>query len=219
MGSNDQAVFVLKLILALGPLAVYFLGLGLVNSQARPRMVNARADFILLTVAFVPLIAMPMWVLIEHGHLAWVGTVIAAVLLLFFSLLPARDLNNCVVYNCSSAQCRRLLIQAAAKLGWQVEKNGVDFTVRPAGLKISLSPLPWLRSVTLRVEASHESQSSGAAKLMGMLRGEMNEEAMLPSPTGASLVVIGTVLLGLPMWYFFHHIDAIVEVVKRILFA
>ena len=39
-----HVVFVLEVLIALGPLAVYFLGLGLVNSQPRPCLVNARAD-------------------------------------------------------------------------------------------------------------------------------------------------------------------------------
>ena len=42
---------------------------------------------------------------------------------------------------------------------------------------------------------------------------------MLPSPTGASMVVIGAALLGVPMYYLLNHMNAIVDVVKHIFFA
>ena len=48
---------------------------------------------------------------------------------------------------------------------------------------------------------------------------EMAAEGLLPSPTGASLVLIGAALLGVPMWYLLHHMGAIVDVVRQILFA
>ena len=57
MSSADEVVFVLRLALALGPLAIYFLGLGLVNSSARPCVVRARADFVVLAIAVVPMVA------------------------------------------------------------------------------------------------------------------------------------------------------------------
>jgi len=68
LNSADQVLFVLQLILVIGPLAVYFLGLGLVNSQANPCLVNARVDFVVLTTAFIPVILGPMVLLIQHGH-------------------------------------------------------------------------------------------------------------------------------------------------------
>ena len=48
---------------------------------------------------------------------------------------------------------------------------------------------------------------------------EIRREAMLPSPAGASMVVIGAALLGVPMWYLFHHMDAIASAVRQVLFT
>ncbi len=209
------------MVLAVGPLAIYFLGLGLVNSQARPCMVNARADFALLAVAFFPVILLPSFVLIEYGHPGVVGAVLAGVLALFFGMLPKRG-ESWVIYNCSLAQCRRLLGHAVGHLGWRTEGNSGPDTIHlhTAGLVIACTSLPWLRSVTLRIDGATSPQAITARdRLLAVMRAEMAREALLPSATGASLVVIGAGLLGLPMWYLFQHMEAVVEVVRRILFA
>lgn len=217
---TDQAAFVFKTILALGPLAIYFLGLGLVNSQARPCILSARADFTILATVFVPLIAAPIILLLEHDQAGLVSVAIVGVAALFFTLLP-RPGSGWVVYNCSPAQGRRLLYQAYRRLGWRVESAEHDrHRIPGAGLNVSLSALPLLRSVTLSVERSDRRASSDKVNdLVAAFRDELAEEAMLPSATGISLVVIGAALLGVPMWYLFHNMQLIVDVVRRILTA
>ena len=100
LDSSDQVVFVLQLIIALGPLAVYFLGLGLVNSQAHPCLVRARSDFVLLAVAFVPVIIAPVLLLVQHGHPLIALLVVAAVAGIFAAPAAARS-GIWVVYNIS----------------------------------------------------------------------------------------------------------------------
>lgn len=220
MDITDQAVFVLKIILALGPLSLYFLGLGLVSSQARPHLVSARTDFALLATAFIPAIAFPVLLLIEHGQHQIVTGAVVVLLAVFFALLPRRD-SSWVVYNCSPAQGRRLLQQAARHLGWRVHGHGDgSFEIEPIGLRITQTALPWLRSVTLHAEGATNMEARVARRaLMAALGEELKHEAMLPSATGASLVLIGAGLLGLPMWYFFHNINVLVEAVRRIFAA
>lgn len=220
MDTTDTAIFVLKIVLALGPLAVYFLALGLINSQARPYLLSARVDFTLLAVACVPVIAAPIQLLFAHGHFHLVTGVVVGVLALFFGLLP-RWGQGWVVYNCSPAQCRRLLQQACRRLGWELERgaDGTLYVCQP-DLLITTTGLPWLRSVTLRIDGPTSLVTQSARnKLIATLHDELSREAMLASTTGISLVVIGVALLGVPMWYLFHHMDAIVDVVRRIFFA
>lgn len=220
MESADQAFFVLKIILALGPLSLYFLGLGLLSSQARPHLVSARTDFTLLAMVFIPLIVLPVLLLMEHGlsHLVTAGVV--GLVILFVALLPKRD-QSWVMYNCSPAQGRRLLQQATRRLGWEaVWQEDGRVAIRPVDLHITQTSLPWLRSVTLHADGPTTPDSRAARRqLMATLRAETQHETMLPSATGASLVLIGAALLGLPMWYLFQNISAIVETVRRILSA
>ena len=49
MGDVQQVILLLKVVILVGPPAVYFVVLGLLNSQGVPRLVNARNDFLALT--------------------------------------------------------------------------------------------------------------------------------------------------------------------------
>lgn len=220
MDVTDQAAFVLRVILALAPLSLYFLGLGLVSSQARPCLMSARADFTLLAVVFIPVIALPVLALIDMGQFQMVTGAVVSLLALFFILLPRRE-QHWVLYNCSRVQAHRLLRQAARRLGWQaIPHDDGTIEIQTIGLRVTQSGMPWLRSVTLHTDGPATPQfQTGRRALIAALREEFRSETMLPSPTGASLVLIGATLLGLPMWYFFHNIHAIVETVRRIFSA
>ncbi|UCD27311.1 MAG: hypothetical protein JSV03_09265 [Planctomycetota bacterium] len=219
LNSADEVVFVLHLALVLGPLAVYFLGLGLVNSQARPCLVNARTDFVLLAIAVIPVVICPLVVIVELGR-QWLAVgVVIVVGGLFYWMLPSRD-AGWVIYNIDPQRCRHLLKHVCRQLGWDVEEDSAALRIEPVGLIVNMSILPWLRNVTLSV--CKKTGGKGGSAHVDLIRGfhrEIQTESMLPSPAGASLVIVGGALLGLPMWYLFHHMDAVVVVVRRILLA
>ncbi|HOA72233.1 MAG TPA: hypothetical protein PL151_06970 [Phycisphaerae bacterium] len=222
MDSANQVIFVLQVALTIGPVAVYFLGLGLVSSQAHPCLVSERSDFVLLALAFVPLIVWPFVALLKAGSVLVALALLSAVIILFFTLLPRRN-DGWVIYNISTEECRRALARACRRLGWQLEPTPGDDTesvVLPPGLGVSLHGMPWLRNVTIRCELPEGSADEQLRRdLLEGLAGELRRESLLPSPTGAGLVVIGATMLGLPMWYLFRHMDSIVDVVRRIILA
>lgn len=224
MDPADQVILVLQVILTIGPLAVYFLGLGLASSQAHPCLVSERSDFVLLAVAFVPLILWPVVALLQAGSTMVTLLLLSAVVALFFWLLPCRQ-GGWVIYNISVEECRRALHRACTRLGWQLDPPSLgrednDTVIHPAGLTVSLCSMPWLRNVTVRLRSTTGSPAEQTRRdLLQALARELRRESFLPSPAGAGLVVIGATLLGLPLWYFFHHFNAIVDVVRRILLA
>ncbi len=221
MNSADQVILVLQVVLMVGPLAVYFLGLGLASSRPHPYLVSERSDFVLLALAFVPIICWPLISLFAIGRLALAGAMLSGLTALFLLLLPRRH-DGWVVYNLSPQELRRALRRACLRRGWQIEYSSPnddesEAVVTPVRLTLSFSNMPWLRNITLRCRTSDSDGINARQELLGALSHELEYEAMLPSPTGAGLVVIGTTLLGLPMWYFFHHIGAVVDVVRSIL--
>jgi hypothetical protein len=224
MESADQVILVLQVVLTIGPVAVYFLGLGLASSQAHPCLVSERSDFVLLASAFVPIIVWPVVALVKAGSFSLALVLLAAVGLLFILLLPRRE-EGAVIYNISSSECRRAIERACRRLGWTVEdvaatRDESECIVPEAGLAVGFQSLPWLRNVTVRCRVLGPDADRDARRtLLKTLSEELCRESLLPSATGAGLVVIGATLLGLPMWYFFHHMDAIVDVVRRILLA
>ncbi len=233
MSSAGEVIFVLQVAIALGPIAVYFLGLGLVNSQARPSLVSARSDFLCLAVAFFPLLLAPVLALLER-HLLWPALgVCLGVGFAFLRMMP-RGGDGWVVYHIEPQRCRRLLERACRRLGWSVAADGDSDRIEGPGLLVRYSVLPLLRNVTLQIESATAGDAAGAGAgddgrtadfaawrdlLLAGVRRELDRESMLPSATGASLVVIGASLLGLPLWYLLSHMNAIVDVVRQILFA
>jgi hypothetical protein len=210
-------MFVLQVAAALGPVAIYFLGLGLVNSQARPLLISARRDFTLLAGAFLPLILVPAAALARSGHAYPAAGVLAGVVILFFVMLPQRR-HLWVVYNVGPEQLLRVLQRACRRQEWSLHADGDLLTIQPIGLQFTRHGLNWLRNATLEFHGPRR-HSPAESQLLSALREELACESMLASPTGASLVVIGASLLGLPMWYLFQHMDLIVDVVRQILFA
>ncbi len=211
-------MFVLKVLLTLGPVAVYFLILGLVNSRAHPCLVSTRTDFALLVFAFGPLIVMPLWVLAAHGMHVLMGGLALSLMVIFFGLLPKH--HNWVIYNCGPGQCRRLLSQSCRRLGWHADwGNEGGLEIPSVALHVHPSALPLLRSVSLHIAITTSGQRIAADRLIDELNEEIRQETMLPSSTGISLVILGAALLGLPMWYLFRNIHAIVDAVGRILSA
>lgn len=225
MSDAEQVIFVSRLALAVGPLALYFVVLGLVNSQARPCLVGARSDFLGLSVVVVPLVVSPCVALIEHG-MAWAAwLVVAGVLVAGRRLMPARD-SGWVLYNTTRAQCDGLVARACRRLNWSADCDGETVTIQtaaggkaPAGvsLRLHLRELGWMRNVT--IEAGGDAGRMLHARFAEALSAETRREAALPSPVGASLVLLGSSLLALPAWYLGHHMPAIVEVVRSLLFA
>ena len=60
MDTNAQVILVLKLVLNIAPPALYFVILGLVNSQSRPHLISSRNDWLALMVVFFPVLLFPV---------------------------------------------------------------------------------------------------------------------------------------------------------------
>ena len=190
MNSADEVVFVLQLSLTLGPLAIYFLGLGLVNSRAHPCVVNARGDFLVLAIAVFPVIVWPVIVLVELGQLWFAAGVVFALSGLFYWMLPRRD-AGWVIYNIDPALCKSVLKEACRKLGWTVEECNNELQIKPVGLHIIFSTLPWLRNVTLGVgKASGGRFESAHTKLGQALHNELQTESMLLYLKTSCIIII-----------------------------
>ena len=219
MNAYEQAVFLLRLVINVAPVAVYFLALGLVNTQDRPRLVSGRSDFVSLTVVFVPVLVWPVPVLIQSG-LWWV--VLAGLCVggaVFWSLLPAR-LSNWVVYNITERRCRRILNEALTRTGLAASEDDRGMTVTSRNLRIDLSSFGLLNNVTVYFTPTRGTVDEPLlARLRTEFEGQLRTVSLLPSPTGACLVMLGVSLLIVPLWMMSRHMDAIVEIFSRLLSA
>ena len=219
MDASDQVIFLLKVMINIMPVAVYFLVLGLVNSQAQPVLVNARSDFQILTLVFVPLLVGPMPFLVEAGQW-WVLLGGAAITLGgFWRFLPGRA-SGWVLYNVTEAQGRAMLCRALAAWGAVHQTDDRTYHVPALGMRLEVSGFSLLRNVTVRIRWRDGAVDWGRFEALGRrLHAQMQQQALLPSATGGCLMVLGVSLMIVPLWLMSHHIDAIVEIVQRLLFA
>jgi hypothetical protein len=219
MSSHEQAVFFLRVVINIAPVAVYFLALGLVNTQARPRLVSGRSDFIALTLVFIPVLVWPVPILIASG-LWWV--VLAGLCIggaVFWAMLPER-MSNWVVYNITERRCRRLLKDALARMGLAASEDPLGLVVESRNLRVDLNGFGLLNNVSVYLRPIQgELDEAWLLRLRAEFDEQLGTMSLLPSPTGACLVMLGVGLLIVPLWMMSRHMDAIVEIVSRLLSA
>ncbi len=216
---NDQVVFVVKVFVNVAPVAVYFLVLGLLNSQPHPRLVNGRNDFVALTLVFVPMLVWPAPVLLRHGLWPLLVAGLLAALVAFCVLLPGRW-SGWVIYNVTEQRCRRHLENALAIRQLAYEKTDGAYVVAGGQLTLRIAGFALLRNVSVHFEfPSKHPPTHLLSELREAFEAELHGLALLPSSSGACMLALGVLLLILPLWMMNTHVDAIVETITRLLFA
>jgi hypothetical protein len=182
-------------------------------------LIDARTDFLVLTVAVCPVLLAPASVLWQQG-LGWVLVpVLAIVGLMMRTLLPARE-SGWVIYNLSSQRARVLVERCLRELGWQYQVVAGVLEAQERGVEIRLSALPVLRNVTCHLRfAPGVDRSAVAGQLRHKLDAALARQQLLPSLAGSCLMILGIGLMILPLWMMTRHSDAIAEVVTRLLLS
>ena len=220
--ADEHVVMLLKFALTIGPIAVYFLTLGVLNAQSRPQLLSGRADFVLLAVVFFPI---GLWALLLMVNLPWIVLASAgiAAALGFYWMMPRRQ-SSWVVYNVSPEGFLRALGRALNAMGHRDRDEGADSTGRPVwtvpalGLRIRVSPFPLLQNVTCLFERTDglAIAPEQVEPLRSRLHEQLGRTSALPSASAACFILIGTVMLSTPLLMMANHMDAIVKVVRSL---
>ena len=215
LATGYQVVDVLMLVGNVAPVALYFLTLGLVNSHSRPYLTSSRSDFLALTVVLIPLFLWPLPGL--AGLHAWwpLAGGLALALALFLRMLPRRDAGF-VVYNISENTCRRCLDHALASLGLTGQWDGRSWHSSCGRVSVQLRKFALLRNVSINLEIPDPADQVLIPQLAARLASRLERIAQLPSTMGASLVLLGVVLLVLPMWMVGRHIHDLVDAMSHL---
>ncbi len=139
----------------------------------------------------------------------------------FWKMLPPSS-SGWVVYNITEFRCRKVLEAVLRGLGWPHTWQGNSVWLPDLRLHVDMTSFAPLKNVTLHIRPRQGLASWNKAQLIE-LRAELERalscQEILPSLTGSCLVVLGTGLMILPLWMMSRHMNAIVEVVHRLLFA
>ncbi|HEY3246521.1 MAG TPA: hypothetical protein VGM03_24515 [Phycisphaerae bacterium] len=217
MSAFDQVIVLLKLLCYVAPVALYFITLGLVNSQSTPRLVSARGDFLALSIALSPLLVAPIPMLWARG-LAWVLPISTAAIALGLRFLLPRADSGWVIYNLGVGRGQPLVERALRRLNWAFDTSAGAIRLPDKGFHVTFSALPLLRNTTIHLhwDGAHPDRSA-----LHVLREELTtalaRDQQLPSISGCCLLLAGVAMMMLPLWMMSRHGEAVAEVVNQLL--
>jgi hypothetical protein len=194
----------LRLTIALGPLAVYLIAIGLLNFSRRPTLVRGTRDTLATAIALSGVILVgPLELFLPMDAAAVFGPVVWLLLISFYLLVVVFIVLNepprLVCYNMPIEVLRPILTRLAPALDAGCCWAGDTLALPALGVELRLEPTRALRSVTLA--ANHERQSFAGWRLLeASLRRETAALAVPPNWQGLSLVVVALVLLGVLLY-------------------
>ena len=194
--------------LALGPLAIYMLLLGVINLARRPFLVSGARDAAVLGLAVSGLVVVgPMALMFPEmtaAHLGpngfkyvWVMLLVLYALGLVVVLLTLRP--RLVVYNISVDELRPALADLVERLDPDGRWAGDSLVLPRLGVQLYLDSAGWMRNVAL-VSAGPKQDYAGWAKLETSLATMLKHLEVRRNPRGMTLFSFGAFVIGMLAW-------------------
>jgi hypothetical protein len=198
-----------RTLLALGPLAVYFLVLGAINLLPRPRVVPAARDTFALGLALAGLITvgpiellLPRGLLVQMGDRAWL---VWATWFCFYGLLVTLaalvQMPRLTIYNISPTELYPRLTAAAQRLDPDARWSADSLVAPRLGVHLHLDDFAALRNVSLS-SVGQRQNLAGWRALEEALTEELRPIRAPLNTRGLSLVLTGMLLVTIIAGYW-----------------
>jgi uncharacterized membrane protein len=172
-----------RLCLALGPLAIYVLLIGVINTLRRPFLVSGARDAAALGLAVSGLVIVgpvelffPVAASLAFGVYVWMLLLALYALCLVLVLLLLRP--RLVIYNVSNDQLRPILTDLVTRLDPEARWAGDSLALPNLGVQLHVDTLPAMRNVSLVATGPNQNQQ-GWRKLETAL-GEAISQLQVP---------------------------------------
>jgi hypothetical protein len=190
----------LRLCLALGPVAMYLLLLGMINLSRRPVMVSGVRDTATLALALSGLIVIgPMELFFPYsaaarfGDYVWLLLALLYVMCVVLTLLLLRP--RLVIYNISVDKLRSFLADAVERLDADAHWAGDSLVLPQLKVQLYIDNYPALRNVSL-VSAGGGQSNAGWRRLELVLLAVLARAEVPRNPRGLSLLAAGLLILA-----------------------
>ncbi len=191
--------------LALGPLAVYLLLLGVINLARRPLVVSGTRETLSLGLALMGLavvgpmqLFLPQEAATRFGQFVWL--LLLGFYLLFLTLAVMLSRPRIVVYNVSVERLQAVLDETARRLDAQATWAGKALSMPSAHVHLQLDSFSPLANVSL-VATSDDQSIGGWRRLAAALRANVRDVPAAGQSQGFWLVTWGfAVLAALALW-------------------
>lgn len=189
-----------ELLVAVGPIAMYLVLVGLINLRRRPYVLTGARESMLVGLALSGLalvgpmeLFFPQQAANQFGSYVWLMLLVFYCLLLLLWILVARP--RLVVYNVSSGQLRAALSEAALKVDPEARWAGDCLALPRLNVQLHLDMFDTMRNVAL-ISTGSDQNYTNWRRLEGALRGVLDEIVVPRNPRGYSFVVVGSLLLA-----------------------
>ena len=195
------------------PAAVYFLLLGLLNSQRTPQLLRSRTDFILLILAFSPLFFMPL--LISLGAASWTFVAVLALVVVGTVLMAPAATGHWVIYNITLPEVLRCAERALRGMDISFRRDGRRLILDGRNVTVSFGTLPLLRNVSITAEGADLAGFDAAfAAALGKQLGGIQAET---TPMAAAFLLISIVMLVTPLSFVAERMPEMVRLIGGLL--
>jgi hypothetical protein len=196
------------LCLALGPVAMYLLLLGMINLSRRPLLVSGTRDAATLGLALSGLVIVgPLTLLFPATtaarlgpfgtHWVWVLMLALYGLCLVLVLLMLRP--RLVIYNVTADQLRPILAELVERLDPEARWAGDSLVLPAFGVQLHMECVPWTRNVSL-VSAGTNQDYAGWRRLEAELTLALRQTDGARSPLAAMLLSVGAMIVLVLAW-------------------
>jgi hypothetical protein len=211
----------LHLCIALGPLGVYLLLLGIINLMPRPFLTNGARDTAALGIALSGcVVAGPMELFMPEAAAATLGYLVWPMLLGLYALsvtlliLVARP--RMVIYNVTPERLRPVLAELVSELDDEARWAGDTVAMPKLHVQLSIETQAAMRNVQLVAVGTSQSYS-GWRRLEAGLSAALADVHVGPNPYGISFVTFALLILGIAAFWMVRQPDAVVQALKDML--
>jgi hypothetical protein len=204
-----------RLCLALGPVAIYLLLLGVVNLSRQTLLVSGGRDAAALALAISGLmLAGPMELLVPFeaeiffGPYVWILLPVIYVMCVVLWLLTMRP--RLVLYNTTADKLRPVLADVVARLDAETRWAGDCIVLPGLDVQLFVDGFPALRSVSLIAAGGRQSQS-GWRRLEAALTAAVAREEVARNPRGLFLIAAGLLCLSVLVFVIARDPNAMVQ--------
>ena len=209
----------LHFCIAIVPLAVYLLLLGLINLRRTPFITSGARDAAALGIGVCGLVmAGPMELFMPQAAASQYGATVWLMMIAFYGLLVSLTVlllrARIVIYNITPEQLRPILTDVAKNLDSAARWSGDSLLIPSKGVHLNLETAPWCKNIQL-VSGGSKQSYEGWRKLERQLRKSLPQVQSTPNLFSFSMLLLSTTLAVGTLIWMLNDRDAVVAAFRR----
>lgn len=211
----------LHFCIAVGPLSVYFLLLGVINLRRQPFITTGGRDTMSLGIAVMGFVIVgPMELFLPEAaavtlhYWAWVMMITLYLLALVLIVLLMRP--RIIIYNVTGQQLRPVLSEIVAELDKETRWAGDAIVMPQLGIQLHVEATPIFKNVQLIAAGPHQNLTNWRRLEIELDRAFYKYEGA-PNPYGASLMLCGLTLAAFATYWLYRDPDSVMRSLQTML--